>query len=305
MPNIRWSFLLWLLVIGFVMARTMWTTKQRRATFEALAVALGGRMSGGWLGPLKLHFDVLGCPARLRLYSTGNKHRQRYTDLEVDVARHRHCAFKMKVYPEGLLSRFGRMLGMQDIQVGAEDFDRAFIIQGSDEQRVQSFLDAATRGELVAVSRLGQGGHVELSASGKELVLRLHGWVDEYGAARELLESGLRIAERYIVMIGPEPWRLDEVSANRPESWAAEEPGPDSAEVDVWPIHPEPRAEVAPHKAEAAPYGAADDFRCPVCKDALANEGWRCGACGASHHPECWQINDGCGACRAQVVGAG
>ncbi len=36
---------------------------------------------------------------------------------------------------------------------------------------------------------------------------------------------------------------------------------------------------------------------CAVCSDELSGSSRSCPACGAVHHPECWTLNDGCGAC--------
>jgi hypothetical protein len=45
--------------------------------------------------------------------------------------------FRFTIYRKGVFSGLGKMLGMQDIEVGEPAFDEAFIIQGNNEQRVQ------------------------------------------------------------------------------------------------------------------------------------------------------------------------
>ena len=48
--------------------------------------------------------------------------------------------------PEGHIQRSGKLLGMQDIEVGDPDFDEAFIIKGNDESKVVSlFSDTRIR----------------------------------------------------------------------------------------------------------------------------------------------------------------
>jgi hypothetical protein len=57
--------------------------------------------------------------------------------------------FRFTIYRKGLFSELGKLLGMQDIEVGDPEFDEAFIIKGNDEGRVQTlFADARLR-ELV------------------------------------------------------------------------------------------------------------------------------------------------------------
>ncbi len=46
-------------------------------------------------------------------------------------------------------------------------------------------------------------------------------------------------------------------------------------------------------RAATAPASPA----CPVCEHPVEQGVERCPACGAVHHPECWQLNDGCGNC--------
>lgn len=60
-------------------------------------------------------------------------------------------AFRFKIYRKGLFSDIGKLLGMQDIEVGYPAFDDAFIIKGSDEMRLRSlFMNARLRDLLEA-----------------------------------------------------------------------------------------------------------------------------------------------------------
>ena len=54
--------------------------------------------------------------------------------------------FRFTIYRKGFLSGLGKLLGMQDIEVGDPDFDDAFIIQGTDEFKVMNlFADVKLR----------------------------------------------------------------------------------------------------------------------------------------------------------------
>jgi hypothetical protein len=44
--------------------------------------------------------------------------------------------FRFAIYRQGLFSNLGKLLGMQDIEVGDPEFDRDFVIKGSDEYKV-------------------------------------------------------------------------------------------------------------------------------------------------------------------------
>lgn len=45
--------------------------------------------------------------------------------------------FRFKIYRKSMFSNLGKRFGMQDIDVGYPEFDREFIIQGSDAYKVQ------------------------------------------------------------------------------------------------------------------------------------------------------------------------
>ena len=54
--------------------------------------------------------------------------------------------FRFTIYRQGLFSGLGKLLGMQDIEVGAPEFDEAFIVQGTDGSRVRElFADPRLR----------------------------------------------------------------------------------------------------------------------------------------------------------------
>src|SRR5262249_22529920 len=44
--------------------------------------------------------------------------------------------FRFTIYRKGFFSELGKLLGMQDIEVGEPEFDEAFIIKGNNEARV-------------------------------------------------------------------------------------------------------------------------------------------------------------------------
>ena len=59
--------------------------------------------------------------------------------------------FRFRIYRRGSLSNLGKLLGMQDIEVGDPVFDDAFIIQGNDEPKVRLLFGQARIRELIAL----------------------------------------------------------------------------------------------------------------------------------------------------------
>ena len=58
---------------------------------------------------------------------------------------------RFTVYRKGFFSELGKLLGMQDIEVGDPEFDEAFIVKGTDEFKVRElFADPEVRSLLLA-----------------------------------------------------------------------------------------------------------------------------------------------------------
>ena len=58
--------------------------------------------------------------------------------------------FRFNVYRKGLFTELGRMLGVQDVEIGDEAFDRDFVIQGTDEAKLQELFASASLRQLLA-----------------------------------------------------------------------------------------------------------------------------------------------------------
>ncbi len=58
--------------------------------------------------------------------------------------------FRFTIYRRGLFSDIAKWLGMQDVEVGHEDFDRDFIIKGTEEGKLRALFDNARLRELIA-----------------------------------------------------------------------------------------------------------------------------------------------------------
>lgn len=58
--------------------------------------------------------------------------------------------FRFTIYRRGLFSDIAKWLGMRDIEVGHSDFDRDFIIKGTDETKLRALFDNPRLRELIA-----------------------------------------------------------------------------------------------------------------------------------------------------------
>jgi len=57
--------------------------------------------------------------------------------------------FRFRVYRKGFFSDLGKLLGMQDVEVGQPAFDEAFIIKGNDESKLRQLFGNPKIRELI------------------------------------------------------------------------------------------------------------------------------------------------------------
>ncbi len=58
--------------------------------------------------------------------------------------------FRFTVYRKGIFTEMGKYLGMQDVEVGDQDFDRDFVIKGTDAAKLRQVFGNARIRELIA-----------------------------------------------------------------------------------------------------------------------------------------------------------
>jgi len=60
---------------------------------------------------------------------------------------------KFKIYRKGFFSSIGKLLGMQDLEIGIPEFDEAFIIKGNDPQKITELITDPKMLELIEMQR--------------------------------------------------------------------------------------------------------------------------------------------------------
>ena len=82
------------------------------------------------VGPWTITLDIVHRPTE-DAHVTYTRMRAPYVNPE---------GFRFTIYRKGLFSDLGKLLGMQDIEVGDPEFDEAFIIKGNDESKVRDLF---------------------------------------------------------------------------------------------------------------------------------------------------------------------
>ncbi|MCI5057943.1 MAG: hypothetical protein MRY83_17650 [Flavobacteriales bacterium] len=83
----------------------------------------------------------------LDTYTTGSgKNRRTYTRMRAPFIN--KDGFEFTIYKETIFSGIGRFLGMQDIIIGDDFFDKEFVIKSNSEDRIKVFLNDQRLKEL-------------------------------------------------------------------------------------------------------------------------------------------------------------
>ncbi len=124
----------------------------------------------------------------------GYKSEALFTRIRVPFANEEKLHFR--IFHQGLLDTIGAKLGVQDIIIGDEEFDRTFMIQGDDEEKVKALLaNEALRKDILSEPRI----HLTLRDSGDaftedfpdgvdELVLEIENEITERARLRKLYD---------------------------------------------------------------------------------------------------------------------
>lgn len=128
--------------------------------------------SGGLFAPIRVTGLYRGHGLTLDTFTrSSGRHSETYTRIMLSASNPSNLA--LTIYEEGVMSKVGKALGMQDIQVGDADLDRRFIIKGRPEDAVVNLLASGSlRQRLLDARSLNltlNGDQVRFEARGVEL----------------------------------------------------------------------------------------------------------------------------------------
>jgi hypothetical protein len=160
----------WVLIIVSMLLFTglgVYTVFRRRArTREAwnqLAMRTGLTLEpGSFMIPPRLTGEFRRRPASLTTYTRGSGRTTTYY-TQVTLTVQNNAGGGLRLTPQGFLSGLGKALGMQDVEVGDERFDKHFVIHSQPPEFAPNILaDSMLRDSLLKLSR---DATVELSSS--------------------------------------------------------------------------------------------------------------------------------------------
>jgi hypothetical protein len=163
-----------LVVIVVAVAAAYLNHRARQQAWSELAALTGLTCESAGLFGLSLRVQGVyrGHALTLDTFTrSSGKHSTTYTRVVIRV--NNTAAIRLVLHEEGLLSPVGKLLGLQDIQVGDQDLDRRFIIQGQPEDIIARLLSlGGLRDKLLQARSLNikvEGQELHFEQRGVEL----------------------------------------------------------------------------------------------------------------------------------------
>jgi hypothetical protein len=140
------SFLILALVFGLILliaGISYFVAQGRRRAWQDLAERIGATCEPGsfWFGRPQVSGTYQQHRFKLDSFVRRvGKNTTTYTRLVVDL--NTQTQLNMSIQQEGFFSKIGKALGVQDLQLGDEEIDRRFIIQGQPESEVRKVISS-------------------------------------------------------------------------------------------------------------------------------------------------------------------
>jgi hypothetical protein len=192
-----------LLIVGVVVAVLVYTAQQRaelRNSYERLASRYGGRCQpGGLFSTPSVQFIHDDAWVTIEISSTGGKHKTYYTHVRFRSPR---LGIRCEVYPEGLWSRVGKLIGMVDVEIGSPDFDERYIISGSDPAALRSLLNPIVQSQIERLHRFLGNSDIYVAFGRNTLLVKKRSLISSRILLQQFVEMALELYDRAVQDLG-------------------------------------------------------------------------------------------------------
>jgi len=252
---VTFLFLIGIGVVVFLLFRH--NSKRARElddTYRGVAESLGGTcFTGGLLGRPSITFSFEGGRAAIDIYSTGGKNARYYTQLHLGWL---DVKLRCEIIPVRVLNSIGKMLGMQDIQIGSPDFDHRYLIGGNSEEAIRQLLSKEVQLAIDELRQFLGNDDICISIRGGRLLIKKRSLIRDYGMLKRFVRLGIKLHDTAI--------------STNTEGIEFVDSGQREAVLSL---------------ASAI---------CQICGDDIATDVVFCRSCKTPHHRDCWQYYGSC-----------
>lgn len=165
------GFIGFLIFIGIGVGIAILAFRHKKKVLEnwkSAAESLGlSFQDGGLMQPSRIKGAINGHDVLVKTATRGSGKNSK-TVTEYNVRYRKSIKFNFSLTKQHFLHSFGKMFGMQDIEVGDKSFDDSVIVKGADEAQIRDFLTAPRRKHIkLALSSFKE---ITISHTGVEVV---------------------------------------------------------------------------------------------------------------------------------------
>jgi len=143
LPTIFLILITVLVLITIVYVYRNYSTMKR--LLEAQALKRGGTVERTYTTQF-FKFQYHENPVTVSAHQ-GSRYEPPETKVHIELSK--PASSTVSIYHESLASRIGKAFGSQDIQIGIDEFDNAFMVKADDEQYVRSIVTTTIQNKLL------------------------------------------------------------------------------------------------------------------------------------------------------------
>jgi hypothetical protein len=188
-----------ILIFVIIVAVAFATNAQQRTALNDAYTKLANRFQGSietagtFSGYPSVRFMHNAAHVLVDVHSTGGEDATYYTQFHISWPdRNLRC----EIYPERFMSRVGKLMGMQDIQIGSPQFDPNYIITGNDEGAIRELLTPTVQAHVDRLRRMFDRDDIYLSIGGGILLVKKRNILRSYSDLMQFTSASLELFEQ-------------------------------------------------------------------------------------------------------------
>jgi hypothetical protein len=180
-----------LVVLVFVALYSYGRQAALNDTYDRLARRFGGRAQPAvWFDAPCATFAVDGVLVRVDIFNTGAQQSRHFTQVHFEWPDQ---YLRFEVFPDGIWPRIGRLIGMEDIEIGSPEFDRDYVIRSNDIPAVKGFLSGPVQHQINLLRGLLGNGDIFVSLNAGRLLVKKRGLIREFSPLLSLVQMSLEL----------------------------------------------------------------------------------------------------------------
>jgi hypothetical protein len=187
------------LIFAAVQSRRVAQSRQTAESYSRLAGKYRGTYdSGGWSRRPKVSFTHAGWRVIVDTYCTAGEHPTYYTQVHFQGLQPTE---RCEIYPEGMWSRVGKLMGMEDVLIGSPDFDDRYVIKGASVAALRNLLSPGVQEQIERLRGFLGNGDIYVSFDKRELLVKKRSFIRDYPTLVTFIELAVELYDRAVLTV--------------------------------------------------------------------------------------------------------